>query len=104
VVLLFAISWVLRADADRWKPDGWTLACGFVAVAVAVAAAWMGGELVECLGIRGRYRSQHRCAELGDPQTRGRLGVRHSGRSETGAVLASWTSFAEPTTGGGCHW
>ncbi|MGV0811574.1 hypothetical protein ABQF34_06395 [Mycolicibacterium boenickei] len=32
-------------------PNNWALACGFVAVVLAVGTAWLGGELVERLGI-----------------------------------------------------
>ena len=50
VVVLFAVSWVLRT-ANGWEPTAWALACSFVAVVLAVATAWMGGELVERLGV-----------------------------------------------------
>src|SRR5438132_290285 len=49
VVVLFAVSWVLRA-ANSWEPTAWALVCSFAAVALAVVTAWMGGELVERLG------------------------------------------------------
>jgi uncharacterized membrane protein len=51
VVVLFAISWVLRANAGGWVPNTWALVCSFVGVAVAVVAAWLGGELVDRLAI-----------------------------------------------------
>lgn len=50
VVVLFAVSWVLRA-ANAWEPTAWALACSFAAVVLAIAAAWLGGELVERLGV-----------------------------------------------------
>ncbi len=50
VVVLFAVSWGLRA-ANGWEPTAWALVCSFVAVVLAVAAAWLGGELVERLGV-----------------------------------------------------
>jgi len=50
VVVLFAVSWLLRVS-NGWDPTAWALACSFVAVVVAVATAWMGGELVERLGV-----------------------------------------------------
>jgi hypothetical protein len=34
VVVLFAVSWLLRSGAD-WEPTTWALGCSFVAVAVA---------------------------------------------------------------------
>jgi uncharacterized membrane protein len=50
VVVLFAVSWLLRSGAD-WEPTTWALVCSFVAVVVAGVAAWMGGELVDRLAI-----------------------------------------------------
>lgn len=50
VVVLFAVSWLLRAGA-AWEPTALALVCSFAAVLLAVAAAWMGGELVERLGV-----------------------------------------------------
>lgn len=50
VVVLFAVSWVLRA-ANGWEPTAWALVCSFAAVVLAIAAAWLGGELVERLGV-----------------------------------------------------
>jgi uncharacterized membrane protein len=51
VLVLFAISWVLRASATGWEPSAWALVCSFAAVVLAVVTAWMGGELVERLGV-----------------------------------------------------
>ena len=51
VVVLFAISWLLRAGSFGWEPDAWALVCSFAAVVLAVGTAWLGGELVERLGI-----------------------------------------------------
>jgi uncharacterized membrane protein len=51
VVVLFAISWLLRADSFGWEPNTWALICSFAAVVLAVGTAWLGGELVERLGI-----------------------------------------------------
>jgi uncharacterized membrane protein len=51
VLVLFAISWLVRANANGWIPNGWALTCSFAAVALAVATAWMGGELVERLSV-----------------------------------------------------
>lgn len=50
VVVLFAVSWVLRA-ANGWEPTAWALVCSFAAVVLGIAAAWLGGELVERLGV-----------------------------------------------------
>jgi uncharacterized membrane protein len=51
VVVLFAVSWLLRAGADGWVPGVWALVCSFVGVALAAVAGWLGGELVDRLAI-----------------------------------------------------
>jgi uncharacterized membrane protein len=50
VVVLFAVSWLVRAGA-AWEPTVLALVCSFAAVMLAVVTAWMGGELVERLGV-----------------------------------------------------
>jgi uncharacterized membrane protein len=50
VVVVFAVSWLLRAN-NGWDPTAWALVCSFAAVVLAVVTAWMGGELVERLGV-----------------------------------------------------
>jgi len=51
VVILFAISWWLRSPAVGYvASDGaFTLSC--IAIALALLTGWLGGELVERLGI-----------------------------------------------------
>lgn len=51
VVVLFAVSWLVRAGAEEWEPNALALVLGFVAVALAGVTGWMGGELVERLGV-----------------------------------------------------
>jgi uncharacterized membrane protein len=51
VVVLFAISWLLRAGAESWTPNALALVCSIAAVVLAVATGWLGGELVERLGV-----------------------------------------------------
>jgi uncharacterized membrane protein len=51
VVGLFAVSWLLRAAGDGWEPGVLALVCGFVGVALAGVTGWLGGELVERLGV-----------------------------------------------------
>ena len=56
VIVLFAISWALRATAGggtptAWAPNSWALVCSFAAVALATVAGWLGGELVERLAV-----------------------------------------------------
>jgi uncharacterized membrane protein len=50
VVLLFAVSWVLRRN-DPATPGGLSLTLSFSAVGVALIGGWLGGELVERLGV-----------------------------------------------------
>jgi uncharacterized membrane protein len=51
VVLLFAISWFLRASAGGWHPSVLALVFSFVGVALALGTSWLGGELVDRLGV-----------------------------------------------------
>jgi uncharacterized membrane protein len=50
VVLLFLTSWWLRRPASQ-QPSGLALAFSFLGVALAAVTAWLGGELVERLGV-----------------------------------------------------
>ena len=50
VVLLFAVSWLLRRPEPA-SPSSLALALSFAAVLIAVVAGWFGGELVDRLGV-----------------------------------------------------
>lgn len=50
VVALFAVSWLLRLGTPR-DPGGLALTFSFVAVALALVTGWLGGELVDRLGV-----------------------------------------------------
>jgi uncharacterized membrane protein len=50
VVLLFAGSWLMRRDAPA-APEGLALALSFCGGVLALATGWLGGELVDRLGI-----------------------------------------------------
>jgi len=50
-VALFAVSWFLRRGAPDLLPSDGALTCGFVALAIALFGGWLGGELVERLGV-----------------------------------------------------
>ena len=50
VVLLFAISWLLRRDAPG-APPALALALSFAAGGLALVTSWLGGELVDRLGV-----------------------------------------------------
>jgi uncharacterized membrane protein len=51
VVALFAGSWLLHRGQDNYQPDGLAFWLGVVAVVLALVTAWLGGELVERLGV-----------------------------------------------------
>jgi uncharacterized membrane protein len=50
VVTLFVVSWLLRR-VDPSSPPALALACSFAGVALALVTGWLGGELVDRLGI-----------------------------------------------------
>jgi len=51
VVVCFAISWALRAGADQWRPGALALVFSFAGLVLGGATSWLGGELVERLGV-----------------------------------------------------
>jgi uncharacterized membrane protein len=51
VVLLFAVSWLLRVNGNDWRPSGLALFFSFAGLALAGVTGWLGGELVERLGV-----------------------------------------------------
>jgi uncharacterized membrane protein len=51
VVALFAASWLLRWGDPAHLPDTTPLALEVVAVVLALVTSWLGGELVERLGV-----------------------------------------------------
>jgi len=50
VVVLFALSWLMRGDAPR-NPGALALALSFAAGALALFTGWLGGELVDRLSV-----------------------------------------------------
>ncbi len=57
LVVLFAVSWLFRMNADQWRPGPAALTFSFVAVALATVTGWLGGELVERLGVSVHERA-----------------------------------------------
>jgi uncharacterized membrane protein len=51
VVGLFVISWALRRSGDELHPPVAALVLDAIAVALALVTGWLGGELVDRLGI-----------------------------------------------------
>lgn len=51
VTLLFAVSWLLRGDSAPHVVPGPALALALIGAGLAVFTAWLGGELVDRLGV-----------------------------------------------------
>ncbi|GAB3027161.1 DUF2231 domain-containing protein [Spirosoma pulveris] len=51
VLLLFGLSWWLRTDEPDHQPPTLALICSFIAFAVGGISGWLGGELVDRLGV-----------------------------------------------------
>jgi uncharacterized membrane protein len=51
IVVLFAISWLLRQDNANFAPDSLALILSFAGVGLALITGWIGGELVYRLGV-----------------------------------------------------
>jgi|SwirhisoilCB2_FD_contig_61_58356_length_607_multi_2_in_0_out_0_1 uncharacterized membrane protein len=51
VVALFAISWLLRLNQPGYVPDTFAFVLSLVGVLLALVTAWLGGELVDRLGV-----------------------------------------------------
>jgi uncharacterized membrane protein len=51
VVALFAISWLLRAGATDYDGGGLAYILSFVGLGLAAVTGWLGGELVDRLGV-----------------------------------------------------
>ena len=51
IVVLFAVSWLLRGGNVNFVPDMLALILSFAGVGLALITAWIGGELVYRLGV-----------------------------------------------------
>jgi uncharacterized membrane protein len=51
VVVLFALSWLLRGDAPAHEPGTAAFLVALVAAVLATVTGWLGGELVSRLGV-----------------------------------------------------
>ncbi len=53
IVALFIIAWLLRRDetAPKYDPNGLPLVLEIIGVLMALVTAWLGGELVQRLGV-----------------------------------------------------
>ncbi|HET8648499.1 MAG TPA: DUF2231 domain-containing protein [Gemmatimonadales bacterium] len=50
VLILFAVSWILRSSAPE-TPSTLALVLSFAGLALALVTGWLGGELVDRLGV-----------------------------------------------------
>ncbi|MFL6209418.1 MAG: DUF2231 domain-containing protein [Pyrinomonadaceae bacterium] len=64
VLVLFAVSWWLRRGTPNHEPDTLAFALSVIAVLLALLTGWLGGELVERLGM-----SVHDGAHLDAPSS-----------------------------------
>jgi uncharacterized membrane protein len=51
VLALFAVSWLLRLDRDTWEPGTFSFVFAVAGLVLAGIGGWLGGELVERLGV-----------------------------------------------------
>jgi len=51
LVTLFAINWLIRRDEPFHAPTSMTIILSLVSVGLALVTGWLGGELVERLGV-----------------------------------------------------
>jgi uncharacterized membrane protein len=51
VVVLFAISWLLRRDNPDYAPDTFALVLSFAGILLSLLTGWLGGELVYRLSV-----------------------------------------------------
>ena len=51
VVALFALSWWLRWTSIDYKPSSLAVSLGVAGVALGAVTGWLGGELVDRLGV-----------------------------------------------------
>jgi uncharacterized membrane protein len=51
VLVLFALSLLLRSDEPSWQPGWFALVLSWIGLVGAGVGGWLGGELVERLGI-----------------------------------------------------
>jgi uncharacterized membrane protein len=83
VVILFAVNLWIRRDLPDHVPTTAALVLSFVAVAFALVGGWLGGELVERLGIGvAKNAGPNAPSSLKQPD----VDVRHDPRRTPGAV------------------
>ena len=51
IVVLFAVSWLLRRGSVNFVPSGFAMILSFAGILLALITRWIGGELVYRLGV-----------------------------------------------------
>ena|SRR5690242_15346347 len=51
IVVLFAVSWLLRNGNPNFVPNGFAMVLSFAGILLALVTLWIGGELVYRLGV-----------------------------------------------------
>ena len=51
VLILFLVSWWLRRNSPNFQPDTFAYILSFVGAGLSLLTGWLGGELVERLGV-----------------------------------------------------
>ena len=51
VLVLFIVSWWLRRNSPNYQPDTFAYILSFAGAGLSLLTGWLGGELVERLGI-----------------------------------------------------
>ncbi len=51
IVIFFAISWIVRSNATGYIPSTVALIFSFAGILLGLVTAWLGGELVDRLGV-----------------------------------------------------
>ncbi|MFJ6198803.1 DUF2231 domain-containing protein [Micromonospora sp. NPDC092111] len=75
VILLFAAVWAVRLNADSRAAGGALIAIEVVGVAILGVSAWLGGELVDRLGVGvDRDANLDAPSSLRSPTAAGRIG------------------------------
>ncbi len=51
VLVLFGLSWLLRYPEPDWRPNEFALTLSFAGIVLGAITGWLGGELVDRLGV-----------------------------------------------------
>lgn len=80
VLVLFALSWLLRYPEPGWRPNGAALVFSFAGIVLGVITGWLGGELVDRLGV-----GVDQVGDLNASNSLGRRARARTGRPAAGA-------------------